>query len=172
MRRLGLLVLLAAIWVAASPGAEASGRWWIGGGFGLGFGDVDFIDMSAFAGYEVTPRWVPGARISYRNREDTRFDRDVTTDDYGGSLFLRYRVWKPVYLQAEYEYLSYERILPDLSTDRESFDSVLAGAGASLPLGRKVGFFASALYNFSYDGNEPGPYTSAWILRTGVGFSF
>ena len=98
---------------------------------------------------------------------------NLTTKDYGAGLFARYRVWKPIYAQLEYEYLSYESVTGDRSTERETFDSVLGGAGMSLPLSRNLGFFATALYNFSYDSDAiRSPYSSEWILRTGIGYSF
>ena len=88
------------------------------------------------------------------------------------ALFGRYRVWGPLYAQLEYEYLNYEFVLPDLTTERETFGSVLGGGGVALPLSRSLSFFATALYNFSYDSEEQrSPYSSAWVVRTGIGFS-
>ena len=61
----------------------------------------------------------------------------------------------------------------DLSKERTNYSSVLGGGGVSYPISRNASFFAALLYNFSYDDNEiPRPYSSPWIFRTGVGFSF
>jgi hypothetical protein len=111
--------------------------------------------------------------LTYRNSEVRDGNSSLTTDDYGASLFGRYRVWKPIYAQVEYEYLSYEFIQRDFTAQRETFGSALGGFGVAFPLSKNVGFFATGLYNFSYDDNEiPRPYSSPWIFRTGVGFGF
>lgn len=163
--------LLLCLLMAASP-AEA-GRWWFGGGIGLGFGDRDFFEVSGVVGYQATSRFTPGARLTYRNREISRSGSKFTTDDYGGSLFARYRVWKPIYAQIEYEVLSYEFVNSDLSIDRDTFGSLLGGGGVSLALSRNLSFFAAALYNFSYEADEiRSPYSNEWIVRSGIGYSF
>ena len=157
--------------LAIAPAAEA-GNWWFGGGIGIGLGDQDFFEVNGIVGYQATPRFTPGLRLTYRNREFTRAGQKFTTDDYGAALFGRYRVWKPIFAQLEYEVLSYE-FLTASGTERETYDSVLGGGGVSFALSRNLSFFALALYNFSYDSDEiRGPYDSEWIFRTGIGYSF
>lgn len=159
--------------VLGSGSAAEANRWWFGGGIGIGFGDTDFFEVNGIVGYQATPRFTPGVRLTYRNREVARSGSNLTTDDYGASLFARYRVWKPIYLQAEYEYLSYEFITPDFRTERETFGSLLGGGGVSLALSRNLSFFVTGLYNFSYDPDEiRSPYSNEWIFRTGIGYSF
>ncbi len=166
------LVLLSVL-VFAAPSASEAGRWWFGGGIGLGFGDADFFEVTGIAGYRATDRFTPGLRLTYRNRDLRIGGTKITTDDYGGSLFARYRVWRWVYAQAEYELLSYEFVSAGLSTERETFDSWLGGGGVALPLSRKLGFFVTALYNVSYDESDfRNPYSSPWIVRSGVSYSF
>lgn len=172
MRRLPILALLLIGALVNSPAAEAN-KWWFGGGLGLGFGDRDYVELNGIVGYRATPRFTPGLRLTYRSREETRGGSNIDTNDYGASLFARYRVWKPVYAQAEYEYLSYEFVLPDRTRERETFGSVLGGFGASFPLSERLGVFATALYNFSYDSDDiRNPYSGPWIFRAGVGYSF
>lgn len=155
-----------------SPAAEAN-KWWFGGGIGLGFGDRDYVEVNGIVGYRATPRFTPGLRLIYRSREVTRGGSNFNTSDYGASLLGRYRVWKPVYAQVEYEYLSYELGLADRSRERETFGSLLGGFGASFALSERLGVFATALYNFSYDSDDlRNPYSGPWIIRTGVGYSF
>ena len=94
------------------------------------------------------------------------------TNDYGGSVFVRYHVIPKMFLQGEYEYLSYEFRTFNGGTERDDFRSVLGGLGYSQPIGPRSGFFATALYNFSYDSNERSPYDSPWVVRFGIGVSF
>jgi hypothetical protein len=147
-------------------------RWFFGGGVGLGFGDVDFVEVWPTLGVWVDPKVALGGSLIYRHRRDSRPPETVTTSDYGGSVFGRYLVWDPLYLHAEVEYLNYEFINSDLSTDREGFTSFFIGAGAATPIGRNASLFATALYNLAYDDGERSPYASPWVIRVGVGFGF
>ena len=151
---------------------HAEDRWWFGGGVGLGFGDVTFVSIEPIVGYSVTPKLGVGARAIYRYRDDERYSPSLSTSDYGASLFTRYDVAEPFFLQAEYERLSYEYLLFDGSTDRDDYDSLLLGAGVSQRLGGSSSFFAAALYNLSYDDDEISPYDGPWVVRVGVGFGF
>jgi len=169
MRRRVLAVALLLLCVAPATAAE---RWWVGGGIGVGFGDVTYVSVEPAVGYSVTDRLGVGARLTYRYRDDERYSPNLSTNDYGASLFGRYHVTQPVFLQLEYEYLSYEYAFTDGSTARDDFDSVLAGAGVLQPLGGSSSFFAMALYNLSYQDDEPSPYDDPWVIRIGVGFAF
>jgi hypothetical protein len=58
---------------------------------------------------------------------------------------------------------------------RDSYNSFLAGGGFFQPIGRNAGFFALALYNFSYEEPRPGrasPYTDPLVFRAGVTAGF
>jgi len=171
-KRLLPLLTLALCFAWAAP-AEARGQFFGGGGVGVGFGDVRYAELSGLFGYIIDDRWSTAVRVTWRNREDTRFDRDVSTNDYGASVLARFRVTGPFYLQGEVEHLNYEFILPDLSTDREGFTSLLFGAGINQKLSENVRLFVGLLYNLSYDSSDfRNPYSSPWILRAGVGFIF
>jgi hypothetical protein len=164
-------LLMAAVMLSATP--AAAGRWWFGGGMGLSFGgDVRYLAVEPMAGYRVTKNTTLGAGLIYRQREDERVKPTFRTSDYGGSVFVRYHVIPRMFLQGEYEYLSYEFRTIDGSTERDNFGSVLGGLGYSQPIGPRSGFFASALYNFSYDSDERSPYDSPWVVRFGIGVSF
>lgn len=165
------VVLVGWLLLLAAP-SQAADRFWVGGGIGLGFGDVTYVAVEPVAGYAVTPRLGVGARLTYSYRDDERYSPSLTTNDYGASLFGRYTVTRPVFLQLEYEWLSYEYATSAGSTVRDDFDSVLGGAGVTQPLGDHSSFFAMALYNFSYSDDEPSPYSDPWIIRVGVGFGF
>ena len=171
MRRWTVPTAVLIMVLTLAPAAEA-GNWWFGGGIGIGAGDRNFFEVNGIVGYQATPRFTPGLRLIYRNREVTRSGQDFTTSDYGASLFGRYRVWKPIFAQLEYEVLSYEFVTAG-GVERDTYDSVLGGGGVSFALSRNLSFFALGLYNFSYDSDEiRGPYDSEWIFRTGIGYSF
>lgn len=142
-----------------------------GGGLGFGFGDVDWVEVSPLVGYRVHPKIDLGLALTYRWRSDDRFDLD--TNDYGGTLFGRYRAWRNLFLEADWEYLNWEYVRFDLSTERTNTSSFLAGGGYYQPLGGRASMAVSALYNFSYDDNDPlEPYGEPWVLRFGIGVGF
>ena len=157
----------------AAPPAKASSRIWVGGGIGLAFGTVDYVEVSPLIGYSATEKFSIGGSLIYRYRKDGRYSPSVSTTDYGGSLFGRYQVTRPIFVQAEYEHLNYEYVLPNLSTDRDTYDSVLVGPGFSHSAGGRASVFVLVLYNLTYDSNDlNSPYTDPWVYRVGVGFGF
>jgi len=163
---------LACLLVLVATPAVAADRFWFGGGVGIGFGDVTYVSIEPIVGYAATERIDVGARLIFRYRDDERYSPSLSATDYGASLFSRYSVTRPVFLQLEYEYLSYEYPLLDGSSERDDYDSLFAGAGVSQVLGDHSSFFVAALYNFSYDEDELSPYDDPWVLRVGVGFGF
>jgi len=174
IRRITILGLAATLGLGAagSSAALAADRVWFGGGVGLGFGDVDYVSVEPVVGFNVTSKISVGGGLIYRSTKDGRASPSFRTTDYGADVFTRYRVLGPVFLQAEYEHLRYEYSLGG-AKERDDFDSVLAGAGFSTPLGGRASFFALALYNFSYDAEDlQSPYADAWSYRAGVSFGF
>jgi len=151
----------------------SSERWFYGGGIGVGFGDVTYLQVQPLIGYQVNDRLSVGGSLIYRYADDSRYSPSVKTSDYGASLFTRYTVVGPFFLQAEYEYLNYEVLFSDRSTDRKNANSFFAGGGVSQPLNAHVSLFATVLYNLTYSSyDEPGPYSSPWVFRIGVSAGF
>jgi hypothetical protein len=145
-----------------------------GGGLGLSFGsNQDFISLSPIIGYAFTKKFVGGTGLTYQytKYKDVYPGQDVTTNNYGINPFMRYTVFRGIFVHAEYEYLNYEGILPNLETQRFNFDSFMAGGGVMQPIGDRAGIFFMALYNFSYRDPNPGeylPYASPWVIRAGI----
>ena len=141
-----------------------------GGGLGLGFGSVqDFFSVSPMIGYRLTARLLAGTGLTYRytNYKVTR--PSIKLNDYGVNPFLRFTVYRNIFIQTEYEHLNYEYPLTIAETTRRSFDSFMAGGGFIQPLGERFAFYVMALYNFSYQ--EQGvysPYDSPFVVRAGI----
>jgi hypothetical protein len=171
--------LLAQAPATPAPGAGTPSRpaWkeklYVGGGVGLAFGDVDYVEIAPLVGYNFHPRVSAGAGAFYRWKSDDRYASSVDTTDYGGNLFARFAVTAPVFLHGEWEYLDYEYVDVAGASFRDSESNFLAGAGFVQPMGGKGAFSASVLYNFSYDDNDPTrAYDSPWVYRFGVTFGF
>jgi hypothetical protein len=170
---LSISAAVLAVSLASATDAGAKDRWWFGGGMGLSFGgDVKYLTVEPVVGYQATKNTTVGGGLIYRQREDERVEPTLNTSDYGANVFVRYHVIPSVFLQGEYQVLSWEFPQGDGSNDRDTYGSVLGGAGYSQPIGPRAGFFALALYNFSYESAEQTPYDSPWIIRFGVGVRF
>lgn len=142
-----------------------------GGGFGLGFNSYqDYVMLSPSVGYMVTKKFIAGIGITYRYTKSKIYQPAVTFNDYGINPFLRYFVYRNIFVQTEYEYLNYE-FLAGSERFRKGFKSFFAGGGFSQPIGGKVSFYLMALYNFSYTTPLSGqyvPYSSPLIIRAGI----
>ena len=141
--------------VSAGENSDQS-KWFYGGGIGATFGDVQYFEISPMVGMNINPRTAVGVSLLYRYRKDTRYKEDLSTNDYGATLFGRFHLTPNFYLQAEYEYLNYEYYRYNIFTDNyisenDDFTSFLAGGGFSTPIGGRASMYVTALYNFSYD---------------------
>jgi hypothetical protein len=158
---------------APTPPPAWKDKLYFGGGVGASFGDIDYVELAPLVGYRLHPRVATGVRLFYRWKSDDRYANSVSTSDYGGNLFMNLSVFGPWFGAVEYEYVDYEYATPLGATFRESDSNLLAGVGFSRRAGGRAGLYATALYNFSYDDNDPfEPYDSPWVYRVGVTFGF
>jgi hypothetical protein len=188
MKKLTLtcLVLLVCSMAFAQWGSEEMGekpslrdRLFVGGGLGgLSLSsEYQYFAINVLAGYKITQKLAGGVQVQYRFAKDKTYTPDFTSNDYGVSPFLRFNFYGPLFLHAEYEYLSYEYLTyPALEEKRAGFDSFMAGGGFFQPVGRKAGFYLMALYNFSYkesgQNGDVSPYNSPFVIRAGVTAGF
>ena len=152
--------------------------WWVGGAIGLNFGEyVNYIEFSPQVGYRFAPRFQIGGSLIYRYKKDRRFDPDLSTTDYGASLFGRFFVWDPIFAQVEVErrIWEYAKILDDegnYDTVDTDYTGYYAGVGFSLPMSPYSSMFMTLLYDFNYDSARPMPHSHPWIFRIGYGVTF
>ena len=152
-------------------------RIFTGGGFGKGFSSqYDYISVSPIIGYKLSPRLASGVSLIYRYTNYKYVTPNISANDFGISPFLRFQVYGPLFLHAEYEYLNNEYVTYGGQSVRQNFSSFMAGGGFFQPIGRRAGFFAVALYNFSYRNptspNDYYPYSSPLVIRAGVTAGF
>lgn len=167
----GFMLALAAM--AAVPANAQSSNVFYGGGIGLSFGTIDYIEIAPMIGIQVTDEFSTGINLLYRYRDDSRYSPSLSTNDYGGGLFARYRFLPSLFAQTEYEYLSFEYYDFDGNTERDTYSSFLVGGGLSQPMGHNVALNAVVLYNISYsDSDFYRPYDSPWVVRVGVSAGF
>lgn len=155
-------------------------RIFTGGGIGASFSSYyHYISISPLIGYRITSKLAGGLQLQYRYT-NYRQAPSYTTNDFGIAPFLRFSIFGPFFLHAEYEYLNYEYPVGingnDVVKDRKGYDSFMAGGGFFQPIGRRAGFYLSALYNFSYKDPTSSydyyPYNSPVVLRVGITAGF
>jgi hypothetical protein len=150
-------------------------KWYYGGTIGFSFwNDYTYIGIYPQVGYKITPQFSIGGKIgySYYNYHDT----DLSTDNYGGSIFTKYRVIPQFYLHGEFVYFSYEQQTFDLATrqygtERNWVPFILLGGGLSQNIGQNVWAYVEVLFDVLQDENSPyegwDPFVSFGV---GVGF--
>ena len=155
------------------PSAES--KWYYGGTVGFSFwNDYTYIGIYPLVGYKVTPKFSIGGKIgySYYNYHDT----DLSTDNYGGSVFTRYRVIPQFYLHGEFVYFSYEQQTYDRAnmeyvTERNWVPFILLGGGLSQNIGQNVWAYVEILFDVLQDENSPYEGWEPFIsIGVGVGF--
>ena len=149
-------------------------RFYVGGWLGASFGDVvSSVQVAPELGFIVVPKFHLGGSLVYRYRKDKRFDPDLSTTDIGGSLFGRYFVYAPIFLQGGIEQLNWDFIGNDpnggLTTTNLDHTAILVGPGFALPLGPSAATYMAFLYDVNYDSEGPNPYERPWMIRIGVG---
>lgn len=153
-------------------------RIFTGGGVGASFSSYyDYFSVSPLVGYRITPKLAGGFQLQYRYTNYKAYTPKFSTNDFGISPFLRFSVYGPFFLHAEYEYLSYQYpINSNGDKSRKGYSSFMAGGGLFQPIGRRAGFYALALYNFSYKDRTSAsdfyPYDSPLVLRVGITAGF
>lgn len=141
-----------------------------GAGGGLQFSSyATYITVLPSVGYRITPRWSSGITFTY---QFLRYrDLQISTHNYGASLFTRYFVLKQVYATAEYEQINFQTVRYDRSKHRYWVDRMLVGAGyfQPNPSGRG-GFHIGILYDLFYTSRDGYPYNSPFVYRVGLTF--
>ncbi len=150
--------------------ADSKPTFFYGGGIGLAFGNVDYVELSPMLGTQLTPNLSAGVQLTYRSTNDNRAAQSIDSTDLGAALFSRFHVAPTMFLEANYEYIDQETS-SNGGTQSNSFSSFLVGGGISSPVGSPFMTYLSALYNVHYDDND-NPYDDPWSIRIGMGINF
>jgi len=155
-----------------SPKTPLSEKIYYGGGVGFNFfGDYFRISLEPMVGYKVTPKLSAGAKLMYEYVNDSRYSTDVTSNNYGGSVFSRFRIIPALYLHAEFAYYSYKYRTENFEGDRNWVPFLLLGAGYSQRIASNTWAYAQALWDVIQDEKSPYSGSEPWIsVGVGVGF--
>jgi len=157
---------------ASSSGGESfSDRIYWGGGVGFAFWNYTRIRVEPLVGYRITPKLSAGVKLTYEYLRYDQFGRTITSHNYGGSLFARYRFIPQLYAHAEYGGANYESVDALGNKARNGYPFLLLGGGIVQQTGRRTSLFFEALYDVLQDDASPydngGPFLTIGLT---VGF--
>lgn len=163
-----------------STPARQKGDFWqrtrFGGNLGAGFSNgFTYVNVSPRMYYLATEKLWLGAGLTFiwskNDYNPPPYDEQFV---YGANFSAQYMLFGPIFLQGEYEPLSYERARYNSITgeftqeERVWVHGLLLGGGISQNVGRGM-FFVSVLYNVTWTNEFDSYYTSPWIFRVGFG---
>lgn len=150
-------------------------RWYYGGNIGFNFwNNYFYLGVFPWVGYKVSPKFSVGGKIGYTYYKYN--NSNFSSNNYGGSIFTRYRVVPQFYLHGEFVYFSYERQTFNLGTslfgtERVWVPFLLLGGGYSQKVGNNAWIFAEVLFDVIQDSNSPYDNWDPFIsFGAGVGF--
>jgi hypothetical protein len=156
-------------------------KWYYGGTVGFNFwGDYFYLSVNPLVGYQVSPKFSVGGKLQYAYINDQRYDPlELTSNNYGASIFTRYRPIYQIYLHAEFAYASYENYTiftplngaPYAESERSWVPFLLLGGGLVQRIGPNASVYAEVLFDVIQDDNSP--YEN-WdpIISVGAGVGF
>jgi hypothetical protein len=145
-------------------------RVYFGGTVGFSFGDYFRISLMPWVGYKIAPKLSLGAKVGYEYIEDKRYAEKVTSHNYGGSLFTRYRIHPRVYAHAEFAEISYKYNTSNFESDRQWVPFIWLGGGLLQPMGPRTSLIVEVLFDVLRDDNSPYEDWSPYIsIGVGVG---
>ncbi|HOW26503.1 MAG TPA: hypothetical protein PK711_12635 [Bacteroidales bacterium] len=129
------------------PRTTFADRLFIGGTFGVQFGDVTLVDVSPLVGFHITPRLSAAVGVIYQYYDDNYYH--YSTHIYGGRTWARCYVYKnALFAHAEYELVNYQPY-SFLGNERISVGSFLLGGGYTQWIGPRAFMSLTVLWNFT-----------------------
>ncbi len=165
------LLIAFTIFSTSASAKSVFDKMYFGGNAGASFGTVTQYSIQPYAAYKFTPQFSVGAKYIYNYLKDKRSTPSYETSNYGGSVFTRYRLFRPLYVHAEYQVLNTELHYTDGSEKRIWVPFFFVGGGYSHKLGKNAWLNMQILFDVMQD--EDSPY-GEWepIFSIGIGFGF
>jgi hypothetical protein len=145
-------------------------RIYYGGSVIFSFGgDVSRMGIYPMIAYKVRPKWSVGLELGYERVKYDDFNQSA--DNYGWSVFTRYRLIPQIYAHAEYQMVDYEIFTGPAASERELVSFLLLGGGLSQKIGPRTWAYAEVLFDVLQ--SDKSPYDD-WepVISVGVGVGF
>jgi hypothetical protein len=95
----------------------------------------------------------------------------TTWNNYGASLFGRFRFIPRAYLHAEFAYVSYGAKIGEYTFDRYWVPFLFLGGGYIQPISRSASLFVEVLFDVLQDADSPYEQWTPWVsIGVSVGF--
>ena len=142
--------------VAQAPPEEPAGRnVFFGGTIGLSFGSYFRVSVQPMVGYNFSQKFSGGLKLGYEYINDTRSEPTLTWNNYGASVFGRFRFIPQAYLHAEFAYVNYGAKTANFESERIWVPFLYLGAGYYQPLSPRTALFVEVLFDVLQDSNSP-----------------
>jgi hypothetical protein len=152
-------------------GETAADRIYWGGGISVAFWDYTRIRIEPLVGYRVTRSLSAGVKLMGEYLRYEQFGYTVSSFNYGGSLFTRYRFIEQLYGHAEFGGANYETVSAQGVEARIGYPFLLLGGGFVQRTGRRTSLYFEILYDVLQD--EDSPYSNGGpFLSIGVAVGF
>ena len=150
----------------SNSGLEES-KIYYGGYMNLSFGGTKMIGIKPLVGYKLTPKLSSGFQLSLEYYEIY----STNTNNYGASIFGRYRLIPKMYLHSEFSMMNYDQAYVYGKNDRNWVPLLFLGGGYSHPVSKRTWLTAQLL--FDVINHEYSPYKD-WepFFSVGVGIGF
>lgn len=137
-------------------------KWYYGGTVGFNFwSDYFYLSINPLVGYKVSPKFSVGGKLTYAYINDQRYEGlELTSNNYGASIFSRFRPIKQIYLHGEFAYISYENYTIYANpyraeSERNWVPFLLLGGGLVQQIGNNASVYIEVLFDVIQDENSP-----------------
>ena len=138
-----------------SSAQPAQRKVFFGGTVGLSFGHYFRIAVQPLVGYNFNDKLSGGFKLGYEYIHDNRYEPAVTWNNYGASVFGRFRFIPQAYLHAEFAYVNYGAKTEKLESERVWVPFLYLGAGYYKPLSASTALFIEVLVDVLQDSHSP-----------------
>lgn len=143
-------------------------RVFYGGSLGFSFGNVTSVRVNPLVGYRLTPKLSAGITALYEYTGYNTYYGKQNYNNFGGSVFTRYRFIPQIYAHAEFNYTNYEWSDALNERYREGVPFLLLGGGFAQRVGANTYAYGQILFDVLQ--HENSPYTE-WTPFYSVGVS-
>lgn len=146
-------------------------RIFYGGSLGLSFGSYTTVRVNPLVGYRLTPKFSAGITALYEYSAYTTSYGKQNYNNFGGSLFGRFRFIPQLYAHAEFNYTNYEYSNRYNEKYRLGVPFVLLGGGFSQRVAGNTYAYGQILFDVLMDENSPyADWTPFYSVGVSVGF--
>lgn len=147
-----LFLLLFSVPVFSQLGMATNfGKWRVGGGLGVSFGDNNYFGLSVYPniGYMIAPRVEGGVTAGYQYSSW----KDVKSNLFSFGPYMNFYPLNELFLRGHYEYFTGNSKIKGQSGSN-SYDEDALWLGGGYRSGGKVSFYAGAMYNVLWKKDE------------------